>query len=987
MRCSEKIRAAVRRGSKVVTALLLAAAVFAGGIAMRACAAGSYVDTSGYEELDELFGDYFRIGVAVQAIDHWNDPTAEIGNEAKEELIRTSFNSMTFGNEFKPAYNFDPKSETLFKVDRAAEELLTWAKENGMPVRGHVLVWHSQVNPAIFAKDFKALSGGRVTNQDSAELDEDCLVDREELIRRLRTYIRGVLEYTYENGFADVIYAWDVVNEAVDEGRDDGLRRSYWYRIIGPEFLYYSFLFAREAEVEFSEKYAEDYGLDPEKDDLSSIRPLLFYNDYNEWFSARVKITKRFITEDVFNENQSMVKSDVIPEDGDGTIFGDGLIDGIGMQGHLSDNQNIDQYMKALEAYDEAIGLVHITELDVGKTASGERGEQVQADFYYEFFRRLVEERKNGVNLTSVTFWGLTDDASWRKGADPLLFNGDLSAKPAFEAVSAAAKGEEFKASAAAAANGSSVLIDFEPYKVNGETKTWTPADAGFYSRGTGHQATLVLASKINHTEGAPIGFSLKVKRTERDATVRREMNDYLGVNFHVSMYVRTEDKKVVLGLEGEESQVLASVKITSGEEWTLIEADAEIPAEWKSAQLYLETDGAEDLFIDDFCIEPEITEEMSAAAEGENSLVPDLEFTEARMPESEALEFARAMKLGWNLGNTMDAFGSRPANELDTEISWQPVRTTRELIKAVHEAGFETLRIPVSWHDHLTDDHFTISEEWLDRVREIADYALDEDMYVIINIHHDNEESAHCLFPDSDHYEQSEEFITRIWEQVAECFKDCGDRLIFEAMNEPRLVGHQYEWSCNVASADIRDAVDCINRLNQAFVDTVRASGGMNEERYLLIPGYCGSPDGVTNSYFKLPEDTVEGRLMIMAHAYTPYHFALEPGGTAEFSVENKSDIKDINWAVDKLYSTYVSEGIPVIIDEFGSVDRNGNLEARVQHAAYFVGYARAHGITCCWWDNGAFSGNGEIFGIIDRKTGELRYPEIVEAMTRYCE
>ena len=345
---------------------------------MRAEAA-EYVDTTAYESLAEAYEDDFRIGVAVQAIDHWNDPTAEIGNEAKEDLIRRSFNSMTFGNELKPAYNFDPSSPTLFKVDPAAEELLTWARDNGMPVRGHVLVWHSQVNPAM--------SGGKVNYSDQAELDEDCLVDRETLIERLRTYIYGVLEYTYANGFADVIYAWDVVNEAADEGQADGLRRSPWYRIIGPEYLYYSFLFAREAELTFSEKYAELYGLDPKTDDLSSIRPLLFYNDYNEWYEKRCGAIIRFLTEDVYNAGQSMAESFAVREDGDGTIFGDGLLDGIGMQGHLDDTQNLDQYVRALRKYDEAVHLVHITELDVGETASGSMAEPHQAEFYYDFFK------------------------------------------------------------------------------------------------------------------------------------------------------------------------------------------------------------------------------------------------------------------------------------------------------------------------------------------------------------------------------------------------------------------------------------------------------------------------------------------------------------------------------------------------------------------------------------------------------------------------
>lgn len=393
--------------------------------------------------LKDAYKDFFKTGVAVQAIDHWNDPTAEIGNPDKEKLITEQFNSITFGNELKPAYNFDPESETLFTADPAAEELLKWARDNDMPVRGHTLVWHSQVDPSIFAVDFRALKNGKQTFNEKDELDKDCLIDRGELIKRLKTYIYGAIEYTYKNGYADTIYAWDVVNEAVDENEGmDGLRQSYWYRIIGPEYLYLSFLYAREATVKYSKEYASLYGLDPEKDDLSPIIPQLFYNDYNEWYKKRCDITIRMLTEDKFNASQSLAKSDVIKKDGDGTIYGDGLVDGIGMQGHLDDTQDIDEYMTALERYNAAIPNIHITELDVGKNGSGDEAYKNQAEFYNEFFLRLVDEKKNGAGLNCVTFWGLTDDASWRKGADPLLYNGDLSPKAAYTAVVNAAYGK-----------------------------------------------------------------------------------------------------------------------------------------------------------------------------------------------------------------------------------------------------------------------------------------------------------------------------------------------------------------------------------------------------------------------------------------------------------------------------------------------------------------------------------------------------------------
>ena len=132
----------------------------------------AYVDTSSYEQLYKLYEDYFKLGIACQAMDHWNDPTAEIGNQEKEELINRMFNSMTFGNELKPAYNFDASSENLFKVDFAAEEMLEWAKENNMKVRGHVLVWHSQVDPSIFAIDYQAYADGKLTKSDTAKLEE-----------------------------------------------------------------------------------------------------------------------------------------------------------------------------------------------------------------------------------------------------------------------------------------------------------------------------------------------------------------------------------------------------------------------------------------------------------------------------------------------------------------------------------------------------------------------------------------------------------------------------------------------------------------------------------------------------------------------------------------------------------------------------------------------------------------------------------------------
>ncbi len=590
---------AIILGTVTVAASVLSGA---GPGAGRVCAEGDY-DFTSLESLKDIYADRFKVGVAVQAISHWGDRTAEIGNTEKEELINLQFNSMTFGNEFKPAYNFNANEEGLFKVDHAAEELLDWAKENGMPVRGHCLVWHSQVNPSIFAEDYKATANGIQTTDYNAKLDEDCLVDRDTLLKRLKTYIYSVMEYTYANGYAETIYAWDVVNEAVDEGKPDGFRTSYWYQIIGPEFLYYSFLYAREAEVKYAKQYAADYGLDPDGD-LSSITPELFYNDYNEWFLGKCNFIVQILTENSYNENHSMVKSDVINPDGDGTIFGDGLIDGIGLQGHLTDTDSLSQYKTAIEKYSAAINNLHVTELDVGKSNAGEAGDYRQSKFYYDFFKLLCDECDAGVNITSVTLWGLTDTSSWRKDTEPLIFNGDLSPKPAFEAVVMAGKGLEFDMKdTGALGKAEDILIDFEPVNTDGSVSNKTPTEYGFIGRGSGHQAVIMLKIKENHTEGANPGFSLQVRREAEDATLRYDISRFIGHSIGISYYIKSADEILRMGVDGYEDAGSVEFSTSVHDDWVLVETDLKLPEDLDSASLYFETDGNGEFLIDDFAI------------------------------------------------------------------------------------------------------------------------------------------------------------------------------------------------------------------------------------------------------------------------------------------------------------------------------------------------------------------------------------------------
>ena len=369
---------------------------------------------------------------------------------------------------------------------------------------------------------------------------------------------------------------------------------------------------------------------------------------------------------------------------------------------------------------------------------------------------------------------------------------------------------------------------------------------------------------------------------------------------------------------------------------------------------------------------------------------IPDITVEQKAVPDTESMRFVKDLKIGVSLGNTFDAYKDTGlSDEMSTETAWVSVKTSKSIIRAFHEAGFETIRIPVSWHNHV-DENYNISEKWMNRVQKVVDWAIEEGMYVILNIHHDNHPEANCFYPDNAHMEQSVSYIKSIWTQLAERYKDYDEHLIFESMNEPRLVGHEYEWWIPSGNSDIKESVLCINELNQVFVDTVRASGGYNASRYLMCPGYDASADGALHSDFVLPKDTPEmekaHRIIVSVHAYTPYDFALNLSGTSYFSSEKKSSTKDIDSFMDKLYNRYITKGIPVVIGEFGALEKN-NYQERVDYAAYYIASAKARGMTALWWDNGSFTGDGENFGLLYRIGGYIIHEDLVDALMKYAE
>lgn len=368
---------------------------------------------------------------------------------------------------------------------------------------------------------------------------------------------------------------------------------------------------------------------------------------------------------------------------------------------------------------------------------------------------------------------------------------------------------------------------------------------------------------------------------------------------------------------------------------------------------------------------------ENSSDNSSEELIIPD------DIDEMTVFEMVEDMKIGWNLGNTFDASDCTwLSDEMEYEKAWCGAITTEENIQKLKDTGFNAIRIPVSWHNHV-DGNYKISEQWLNRVAEVIEWCLIRDMYVILNIHHDN--STQFMFPNKQYLEQSKKYITTIWTQLCERFINYNHRLIFECMNEPRLIGHNNEWWIDPNNADCKEAISCINEINQAFVNTVRASGGFNTTRYLMCPGYDASADGALNDGFILPTDPVsenQNRIIVTVHAYLPYDFALNEWGTNSWSASNKNDADGVTVFMDNLYNKFISKGTAVIIDEFGARDKNGNLAVRTEFTAFYVKAARERKMTCFWWDNNFFGTNGENFGLLDRASNTWKNESIVKAL-----
>lgn len=390
----------------------------------------------------------------------------------------------------------------------------------------------------------------------------------------------------------------------------------------------------------------------------------------------------------------------------------------------------------------------------------------------------------------------------------------------------------------------------------------------------------------------------------------------------------------------------------------------------------------------------------MNATGNGKKIKVEVGDFT----PGTTSIQQANNMAIGWNLGNTLDAndTGTKANKGVSEETAWSLPKTTESMIKDIHDAGFKTIRIPVSWHNHITDaDGYKIDSAWMKRVKEIVDWAYNDGMCVILNIHHDNMSISNmsttygfALADKSTNtavYNASIDYITSIWSQIAEVFNDDYDnRLVFEVLNEPR--DKDGEWKGNEWWCISSDVMTCLKEYEKAAIDTIRASGGNNLDRFIMVPAYAatGTDTNELNAYGKLPSDSsgaTADRLIFSTHAYSPYNFAMyssdDPNHTA-FTSDDKSSLDSI---FSYLNTNYGSIGI--VMGEASASDKN-NSDERKAWAAYYFNKAAEYGIPVVLWDNmvtldnGGSLTSGECHGWYNRNAGTWYFPDIITTMMK---
>lgn len=419
------------------------------------------------------------------------------------------------------------------------------------------------------------------------------------------------------------------------------------------------------------------------------------------------------------------------------------------------------------------------------------------------------------------------------------------------------------------------------------------------------------------------------------------------------------------------------SLQSTKGNATVTLTAEANPTTEARTLTLTLTAEGTETINLQ--CTQ-EAAEEQPVEQE-----IPDTVDPDATGMASDATVLAAKMTLGWNLGNTLEATGG--------ETAWGNAKTTNDFIVAVKNAGFNAIRIPCSWNQYLEDQTtYKIKDSWLARVKEVVDYCVTNDIYAILNIHWDGgwlEENCTVAAQEEVNAKQA-----AIWKQIARYFRDYDEHLLFAGANEPNV--------------ETQEQANVLNVYMQTFVDVVRATGGRNTYRNLIIPGPSTDIDK-TDRLGGMPTDQTENRLMAEVHYYTPWNFC---GLTEDASwgkmfyfwgadnhVADAGD-RNASWGeeatLDELFlrmkTKFADNGIPVILGEFSATRRDlsnygttwqeKHDDSRAWFAEYVTKRAKENGMVPFYWDNGPTDAGS--CGIFDRSTGGVGDQKVLDGLTR---
>ena len=303
------------------------------------------------------------------------------------------------------------------------------------------------------------------------------------------------------------------------------------------------------------------------------------------------------------------------------------------------------------------------------------------------------------------------------------------------------------------------------------------------------------------------------------------------------------------------------------------------------------------------------------------------------------SMELVADMGTGLNLGNTLDV-------ENRDKTFWGNPITTEAMIDAIAQRGFKTIRIPVTWRFHMgSAPDYTIETTFLNNVKQVVDWARENNMYVIINTHHDDP----WIIPTFAQADEVSNRLGKVWTQIANHFKDYSDYLIFDTLNEPRFEGSTEEWTGGTA-----EGRDVVNRYHQVSVDAIRATGGNNATRHLMISTYAAST--VTEAMDDLIIPNNDERTIVSIHTYFPFQFSLENTDTTWGTDMDKAEL---DAELDRIAAKFIANGRPVVLGEWGSGNQN-NTEDRLSHATYYAQAAAARGMAPIWWDMGDFSSTG---------------------------